>query len=81
MSLCVSLCVPSDFRDRARFDVSISHIFSQGVIASIIVVEDGAEESGAKAESKCEEGLSLCSVTVTTLLGVGSDLRLLEQKP
>ena len=45
------------------------------------MVEDGAEESGAKAESKCEEGLSLCSVTVTTLLGVGSDLRLLEQKP
>ena len=45
MSLCVTLCAPSDFGDRARFDVNTSHIFSQGVLASIIMVEDGAGES------------------------------------
>lgn len=73
--------MPSDFGDRARFDVNTSHIFPQGVLASIIMVEDGAGESGARAEGRCEGGLSLCSVTVATLLGVGSDIKLLEQKP
>lgn len=51
MSLYVSLCVTSNFGDRARFDMNTSHISPQGMLASIIMVEDGAE-SRARAEGR-----------------------------
>ena len=51
--------------------------FPWGVVT---LVGGGAGDRGARARSKCEVGLSLCSVAVTTLLGVESDPKLKEQK-
>ena len=55
-------------------------IFPQGVLSAVTLVGGGAGDRGARARSKCEVGLSLCSVAVTTLLGVGSDPKLKQQK-
>ena len=76
-----SLHVPSGFGGRAGFDTNISRIFPQGVLAAISLVGAGAGEGGARAGARCEVELSLYSVDVTTLLGVGSGPKLLEQKP
>ena len=65
-----SLFVSSGFGGKARFDMNTSHMFPQGVLASITIGGEGAGDSGPRAGSRCEEGLPLCSVTVTTLLGV-----------
>ena len=56
------------------------HFFlPQGVRTAITLVGGGAGDRGARARSKCEVGLSLCSVAVTSLSGAGSDPKLLDQ--
>lgn len=65
-SVC-RLCVLRAFGGRTGFDVNIIHVFPQGVLASITLVEGVAGDGGAKARAKCEVGLPLCSVTVTAL--------------
>ena len=61
--------MPSAFGGRAGFDVDISHVFLQGVLAAITFVGDGAEDGGAVAGSRCEVGLPLFAVAITTLSG------------
>lgn len=66
-----SLCVPIGFGRKARSKVNTGHVFSQGVLAAITLVEGGAGDAGGKARFRCELGLLLYSVAVTTLSGVG----------
>ena len=68
MSIC-SPYLPSGFGGRAGSDVSMSHIFPQGVLAAITLVGGGAGYGGAKARASCELGLLLCLVAITFLLG------------
>ena len=79
-SLC-SLCVPSGFGGRARSEVSIGCAFPQGVLAAIMLVGGGAGYGGARARARCELGLLLYSVAITTLSVVGLGPKVLEQKP
>ena len=74
-------CVPSAFGGRAGFDVDISHVFPQCVLAAITLVGSGVGDGEARTGTGCEAGLPLFTVAVTTLSGTGSDLNLLEQKP
>ena len=76
-----SLRVPNGFGGRAGSDVSMSHIFPQGVLSAITLVGGWAGDGGARTRANCDPGLLLCSVANTTLLGVESGPRLLEQKP
>ena len=73
--------VSTAFGGRAGFDVDPSHIFPQGLLAAITLVGGGARDGEARAGAQCEAGLPFCSVAVTALPGVGSEPKLLEQKP
>ena len=75
------LCVPSAFGGRAGFDMDKSHVFPQGMLAAITFVWSGAEDGLDRAGMGYETGLPLCSVAITALSKVGSDTKLLEQKP
>ena len=79
-SLC-SLSVPSGFDGRGGSEVSTGHIFPQDVLAAITLVGDGAGVGVARARARCEPGLLLCSVVVTTLSRAGSGPKVLEWKP
>lgn len=79
-----SFCVPSDFGRRAGFDVIMSHVFPQGVLALITLVEGRVGNGGARLRAKCEQGwgwgLLFCFTSNTTLLGRGMSVpKLLEQ--
>ena len=50
------------------------------MLAAITLVGGWTRDGGVRARARCEVGLLPCSVAVTTLLGVGSGLMLLEQK-
>ena len=69
VSLCVSnpmqLCVPSGFDRRTGSEVSMDHIFFQGVLAAITLVGGGAGDGVVRASAGCE--LLLCSGTITSL--------------
>ena len=65
-------CVPSVSGARTGFHVDTSHIFSQRVLATITLIGGVTGAGGARACARCEVGLPLCSVAVTTLSGVGS---------
>ena len=60
-------------------DVSMSHVFSQNVLAAITLVRGWAGDGGTRARARCELGF-LFSVANTTLLGAGLGLKLLKQK-
>ena len=66
---------------RAGFDVDASHVFPQGIMATVTLVRGGAGDGGARAVAGCETRLLLCSVAVTGLSSVGSDPKLVKQKP
>ena len=51
-----SLYVPSGFDGRAGFDVNISHIFPQGVLAAITLVGSGLEKEGLGPEPGVSQG-------------------------
>ena len=57
------------YKLRVRFDIDAIHVFPQGVLVSFTLVGGGAKER-----------LLTCSVASTTLSGIGSDHKLLEQK-
>ena len=76
-SLC-SLHVPSAFGGTARFDMNRSHIFPQCVLAAITLVGGGAGDGGSRDRAKCEAGIPLCSVAITTLLGAGVNPKLIQ---
>ena len=78
--LC-KVCVPSAFGGRAGFDMDASHLFPQGVLAAITLLGGGAGDEGVRGGAWCEAGLSLCSVAITTLSGVGSGPKMLKRKP
>ena len=65
------LHVPSGLGGRAGFGVNTSHVFPQGELAAITLVEGGAGDGGARARARCEPRLPLCSVAFTTILGLG----------
>lgn len=75
-----SLHVSSGFNSRAGFDVT-RHIFLQGVLRTGTLGGGRTGDGGVVAGASREPGLPLCSVTVITLLGVGLNSKLLEQKP
>ena len=75
------LHVPIAFGMKAGFNLDVSHVFPHGVLAAITLVVGWAREGGATTGPGCETGLPLCSVAITALSRVGSDLNLLEQKP
>lgn len=79
MSLC-RLQVPNAFHGRDGFVVDVSHVFLQGVLADIILVGSGVGDGGPRARQRYVEGLLFCSVAITTLLGVESAPKSLEQK-
>lgn len=60
------------------FDVDTSHVFLQGVLTAITLIEGVAGDGGAS--TGWEVGLPLCSVSVTTLSGTESDPKLWEWK-
>ena len=80
MSLC-RLQVPNAFLERDGVVVDVSHVLLQGVLADITLLGSGVGDGGAIACQRCVEGLPLCSVAITTLSGVESAPKLLEQKP
>ena len=49
-----SLHVPSGFGGEAGSDVNTSHIFLQGMLAAVTLVEGGTAERGARARARCE---------------------------
>lgn len=80
VSLC-TLYVPSGFGLRAGSDVDTSHVFLHGVLTIITWIEDVAGIGGARACVGSKAGLTLCSLAVVALSGVGSAPKLLEWNP
>ena len=72
-------CVPSAFSGRA----GCKSCLPQVVLTTRTLVGGGPGAGGARAGIGfiSEAGLPLCSVAITSLLGAGSDPKLLEQKP
>ena len=77
------MCEPSGFGGRAGCEVSTSQFFHQGVLAAITLLggQAGDWQEGTTARGRCEPRLLLCSVVNTTILGVESGTKVLEQKP
>ena len=48
------LCVPSAFVGRGGFDVDPSHLFSQGVLATLSLLRVVAGAGGTRASAECE---------------------------
>lgn len=69
----------SVFGVRADFDMDVSHILPQSVLATIILIVAMVGVRRSKACAVNEVGL-LCSMAVATLSGVGSGLLSLDQK-
>ena len=66
-----SLHVPNGFGDRAEFGVNTIHVFPQGTVTAITLVDGGAGDGGSRARTRCEPGLLLCLVATTTYQGLG----------
>ena len=58
------LYLPTAFDGRAGFDENASHVFLQGVLASMPLVGDMTHEGGARGYARCEVALPLCSVAI-----------------
>ena len=69
-SLC-QLHVPSAFDGRAGFDMEASHVFPQGVLTAVTLVQGGTRDRGARVGARYEARLPLCSVAIITLQGQG----------
>ena len=78
-SLC-SLHLPSGFSRTAVSEVSRGHVFPWVVVEAAILVAGRAGDVSARARTRCEPGLLLCTVSVTSLLGVGLRPKMLVQK-
>ena len=72
-----SLCVPSDFRVRPGSEMSMSHVFPQGVLATITLVGGGTGAREAGARAMCEPWHLFCSVVNT----IPWEQKLLGEKP
>ena len=66
-----SLHVPSGSGGRARYEVSMGCIFPWGLLAVTARVGNRSGVEGARARTRCELGLLLCSMAITALSGVG----------
>lgn len=60
------------FGGRTGFDMDISHVFSQDLLAAITLVMSVAGDGVARAGSGCEMGLPLRLVSATALSGLWS---------
>ena len=56
MSIPTQLCVPSGFDGRTGSEVSMDHIFFQGVLAAITLIGGGAGDGVVRAGARCEPG-------------------------
>lgn len=65
-------CVPSVFGGRAGFDENMSHVFPQGVLATITLVVGGAGDRRAVTYTGCDFGLPFCSISCNYLSGARS---------
>lgn len=65
---------------KATFDMNTIHFFTCSVLAALTLLGNGAGNGGARSGAKCEAGLPLCSVAVTTLFGWKFDPKLLEEE-
>ena len=74
------LCVSNVFDARGGFDVDASHVFPQGVLATIIWIGGVVCVRGSHC-AEGDAGFPLCSVAVAALSGAGSVLKLLEWMP
>lgn len=72
-----SMLVPSGFGGNAGFDIN-ALVPSLGCADSYLSVAGGAGDGRARARPKQQVGLALCSVTVTALIQVRFDPKLLE---
>lgn len=52
------LCVPSGFGGRTESEVTLGHMFPQGVLAVMTLVRGGAGDEGAKPEPGVNHGFS-----------------------
>ena len=51
------------------------------MLAAVTLVGDGAGDGGASAGAGCKARLSPCLMDIVALSGLGSDPKLLKQKP
>ena len=51
-------CVPSGFGQRAGSDISMNHVFPQGLLAAITSVGGGARDGRARARALMNQGFS-----------------------
>ena len=75
------VCVPGGSSERAGFDMSSRHAFSQCFLASITWVGGGARGGGTRFGARLEAGLPPCPVAIIALSGAMLSLKLLEQTP
>ena len=54
--MAVSLCYLCDFGGIAGSDMSMGHIFLQGVLAAIALAGGGATDRGVQARKRCDRG-------------------------
>lgn len=78
--LC-SMHVPTSFDGRAGSELSTGHIFLQCVLAVITLAWGEFGDGVARDRARCELGLILWSVAISTLFGVGLGRKVLKQKP
>lgn len=53
-----SLCVPSGFGQSAGSDISMNHVFPQGLLAAITLVGGGARDGRSRARALMSQGFS-----------------------
>lgn len=84
MFLCENIPVQTAcdhvFGTRSGFDGDDSHLFPQGLLATITLLKGLAGVGGSKDHTGYEVGLCLCSMSAAALPGVWSVAKLLEQK-
>ena len=59
-SIPMQTALPNTFGGRDRFDVNASHVFPQGVLATVTLVRGVAGDGEANACTEFKVGLPLC---------------------
>ena len=62
----VSMC-PVALEGRAGFDLNTGHIFPESMLVAITLVGGVVGDKGPRARARCDLGLRLCLVAVTSL--------------
>ena len=67
-ALLCNLQVPSGFGGRSVSDMIRTHVFHEGELAALTLVGVGNGDGGARAGTRCDPRLLLCSLANTALL-------------